>query len=428
MHDLSADLLPSSTPPVVRIYAVRAFDAMASATISFAVPLLVLISTGSARMTGLAFLLEWAPRLGAFTIAGTLVERWGAVRVIRIVNLCRTVCLMVSGVAFTFLPTTGAAPVSVTLVFGTISGVLAEFTYVAMETLGVQAGREYSVRTHRIQAVNTGIDQVALIIGPLFVGVILPQSAPTLLYAVAGFALAASVATSRMRAPAAPAESGVSDIHAGFGAVLRTPALLWLLVGFMASNLSTAVLQAATPALLLVQRHSSPAAVGALWTAAAIASLLAVGIARPAIGRWSVRGVGAAAAASSTLACLLIPVLPGILGYTLAAVAFMAADGALTVVLRTLRSRLLPIKGFSSALSASVLIVLLPMPAAGILVSVVPAHSLTALFPACAVLQGIFLYYCFRPATGGCRRRIGTGALPPAIDPATPEAAHTTLS
>jgi len=53
-----------------RLYVMRAAYALASAVTAYAVPLLVLLASGSAVLTGVAFAAEWAPRLVAFGFAG----------------------------------------------------------------------------------------------------------------------------------------------------------------------------------------------------------------------------------------------------------------------------------------------------------------------------------------------------------------------
>jgi hypothetical protein len=60
-------MLSSRIPSVglPRTYLMRAADALASATATYAIQLLVLVTTGSTALTGLAFLLEWSPRLAA---------------------------------------------------------------------------------------------------------------------------------------------------------------------------------------------------------------------------------------------------------------------------------------------------------------------------------------------------------------------------
>jgi hypothetical protein len=73
----------------------------------------------------------------------------------------------------------------------------------------------------------------------------------------------------------------------------------------------------------------------------------------------------------------------------------MAGDGALTVVLRTLRSRLIPVQAFGSTLAVTIILVLLPFPLAGALIAVVPTAEIPHLLLACAALQGVALSGCF---------------------------------
>jgi hypothetical protein len=101
---------------------------------------------------------------------------------------------------------------------------------------------------------------------------------------------------------------------------------------------------------------------------------------------------------------------PGFAVYTAAVAVLMAAEGALTVVLRTLRSRLIPVTAFGSTLAVTIILVLLPLPVAGALVAAVPAAGLPHLLLACAALQGVVLAACF----GGLRRHRAACEPPPA--------------
>lgn len=77
-------------PTVLRgIYLPRSTDAGAFAMTTYGIPLLVLATTNSAALTGLAFALEWIPRLGAFAFAGALVDRHGTTAVLRYASVAR---------------------------------------------------------------------------------------------------------------------------------------------------------------------------------------------------------------------------------------------------------------------------------------------------------------------------------------------------
>lgn len=80
-----------------RVYAPRAFDALAFSMSTYAMPLLVLATTESASLTGLAFALEWIPRVAAFGLAGDLVDRRGAAIVFFLASSARAVLVVEAG-------------------------------------------------------------------------------------------------------------------------------------------------------------------------------------------------------------------------------------------------------------------------------------------------------------------------------------------
>lgn len=391
------------------LYLMRASDALASATATYAVPLLVLITTGSTALTGVAFVLEWVPRLSAFSVAGSLVDRFGAAEVFRVSNLVRAGTVALAAALLTALPRTGGPTTAVVLVIGAAGGLLAEVSFVAVETLGADAGRTVGHHGHRVQAAQTGIDQGAVLVGPLLGGLLLLVG-PSLLLAMVGLlAMTATAATPGTTSAVPERHREPSSLATGWQVLRRTPALAWLIGGLAASNLASGVLQAAAPITVVHRFHYSTAAVGAVWSAAAVASLLTVIIVRRAIDRWSWWPVGAVAAAVSTIACFGVALAPGFVRYTGAVAVLMAAEGGLTVVLRTLRARLIPATAFGSTLAVTIILVLVPLPVAGALVAAVPAAGLPHLLLACAVLQGVVLAACF----GGLRRHRAACEPPP---------------
>lgn len=403
----SAVVVPTAWRP---LYLMRAADALASVTATYAIPLLVLITTGSTALTGIAFLLEWTPRLGAFTFAGSLTDRFGAYHVFRCTNFVRATVVALAAGVLTALPSGGTATTGVVLAFGAVSGLLAEVSFVAVETLAAQAGRHLGGQAHRLQAAQTGIDQGAALVGPLLGGLLLLAGPSVLLAVVALLAMTAAAATQEDDAPA-ERHRAPSSLLTGWRTLRRTPALVWLVGGLAASNLASGVLQAAAPITVIHRFHYSTADVGAVWSAAAVASLLTVIATRRAIDRWTVWPVGAVAAAVSTAACLGVALAPGFAAYTAAVAVLMAAEGALTVVLRTLRARLIPATAFGSTLAVTIILVLLPLPVAGALVAAVPAAGLPHLLLACAVLQGVVLAAGF----SGLRRHRADCDPPPRI-------------
>ena len=155
-----------------RIYLPRCADAVSFSMATYAIPLLVLATTGSAALTGLAFTLEWVPRLAAFSWAGAAVDRWGSTRAFRAAAALRALLLLAAIAALTTVDDGLPATVAV-MTLAAVTGVLTEYSYVAAETAGALAGRKAGAGEHRVQSVLLGIDNTANLVGPAAGGLLL---------------------------------------------------------------------------------------------------------------------------------------------------------------------------------------------------------------------------------------------------------------
>ncbi|WP_217572260.1 MFS transporter [Streptomyces sp. GbtcB7] len=381
------------------IYLPRAADALAFAMSTYGIPLLVLATTRSAALTGAAFALEWIPRLAAFGWAGSVVDGRGASVVFHLASLGRALALAVGAVLLHLHPSGAVASVTV-MVLAAATGVLTEFSYIAAETAGAAAGRRAGARAHRVQAVLLGIDQTATLAGPALAGLLLVAGPPPMLAVITVLSLfAALLALRTPPSPVAPARASKGRPGAGLLTGWRTirslPALGWLVAGLTLSNLATGLLQAAGPVIVVERFGKSTTAVALVWSAAAGATLLSVTLCRFALDRLGLWPVGATCGALASLACLAAAQAPDYLSYLVLVAVLMAADGGMTVVLRTLRSRLIPPEKFGSTLSATILILLLPFPVAGVLTALTPPDALGHVITACAALQALGLFCAF---------------------------------
>ncbi|MFD4577460.1 MFS transporter [Streptomyces sp. NPDC058417] len=377
------------------IYLPRTADALAFAMCTYGIPLLVLATTRSAALTGAAFALEWMPRLAAVGWAGSVVDRRGASVVFHLASTGRALALAAGAVLLHLHPSGPVASASV-MVLAATTGVLTQFSYIAAETAGAGAAR----RAHRVQAVLLGIDQTATLAGPALAGVLLLAGPPPMLAVITLLSLlAALLALHTPPSPVVPAGAPKGRTGAGLRTGWRTirslPALGWLVAGLTLSNLATGLFQAAGPVIVVHEFGQSTTAVGLVWSAAAAATLLAVTVCRYALDRVGLWPVGAACAVLASLACLAAAQAPGYPSFLLLVAVLMAADGGLAVVLRTLRSRLIPPAAFGSTLSATILILLLPFPVAGVLTAITPPDALDDVITACAALQALGLLCAF---------------------------------
>ncbi|MEU6964302.1 MFS transporter [Streptomyces chrestomyceticus] len=381
------------------IYLPRTADALAFAMATYGIPLLVLATTRSSALTGLAFVLEWIPRLAVFGWAGAVVDRRGAAVVFFLASLGRALAVAVGALVLLLWPSGAVASVTV-MSLAALTGVLTECSYVAVETAGAAAGRRAGARAHQVQAALLGIDQSATLAGPALAAALLLVGPSSMLAVIMVLSLLAALLALRTPpSPLAPARASKSSTGAGLLTGWRTirslPALGWLVTGLTLSNLTIGLFQAAGPVIVVNHYGQSTTAVGLIWSAAAAATLVTVAVCRFAIDRLGLWPVGAACAAVASLACLAAAQAPDYLSYLILVAALMAADGGMTVVLRTLRSRLIPADRFGSTLSATILILLLPFPIAGAFTALTPPDALAHLLTGCAVLQAIGLLFAF---------------------------------
>ncbi|MEK8146248.1 hypothetical protein NKH18_48465 [Streptomyces sp. M10(2022)] len=94
-------------------------------------------------------------------------------------------------------------------------------------------------------------------------------------------------------------------------------------------------------------------------------------------------------------ACLAVSLTHTYTAYLVLIAVLMASEGGMTVVLRTLRSHLIPAEVFGSTLSLTILVLLLPFPVAGVLIAAVPPTLLGHVITGCAVLQALGLFIAF---------------------------------
>lgn len=383
--------------PLRGIYLPRAADAAAFAMATYGIPLLVLATTRSPALTGLAFALEWIPRLGAFAVAGRLVDRYGTTPTFRAACAARAIAVLVSAAVLAHVGEHTAAATCTVMLLAAVTGVLGDVSYVAAETTGGEASRAIGARAHHVQSVLLGIDQGANLAGPALAGLLLEHGGPTvMLGAVAGFSvLGAVLAPPRTTTERKVTATEGRGLRTGWNTLISLPALAWLVGGLIASNTAVALLQAAVPIVVVTELGHSSADVGLIWSAAAVASLLAITACRWAIDRWGLWAVGATAAALATVATLAVAQATTYRVYLVLIAVLMVGEGGLTIVLRTLRSHLIPAETYGSTLAVTILLLLIPFPLAGLLVAAVPPAQLGHALTIAGVLQMLGLAVTF---------------------------------
>ncbi len=381
-----------TTANLRKAYALRLSDGLVTTTVAFAIPVLIYSITHNVKLSGISFMLEWLPRLVAIPIAGPLVDHFGSQRIFRVTSSVRTLAALAALVGLVLAPNAW----TIILLFGIVSGMMAQASFVAAEHMGMSLTTS---EAHKVQAAQVTIDQAVLVLGPLLGGVFLAIGKPSVFGFVAVLSLISLGITRKVVVPHETRQQKLQisrDLFSGFQILGRNRTLLSLSLGLAGTNLLFALIITMTPAFLSQHFQLGNNKVSLVWTIAAICSVVAT----TCVGRLvSKVGVMAIGVWSLTVACFAA----GMLGFShsyyiyVAIVAvFVSMDSAGSVFLRTVRIKLIPKDKYGVTVGAMVLALLAPYPIAGGLVAVLPFRAISWVLVVSALFTLGTVALCFR--------------------------------
>ncbi|MFD7551497.1 MFS transporter [Streptomyces sp. NPDC059816] len=366
----------------------RATDALGTAIAQYALPLIVLAITGSVSHSGVAFIAEWLPRIAILPIAGALVDRIGGRIILLFASLLRAVLTLAAMGLILLYPQQWWT----VIIFGAVGGVLAEFSFLSCEVIGAQVQSGHNV--HRVQARQMQIDQAALLIGPLCAAALVAQHPVAALGVVALLSLATAGGAPRLTTGrpqcngGEPPKSPLKSMAVGWR-MLHTPVIAWIAVVMGAVQVLVALLLAVAPGIALHQYQKAETDLGAMWTAAAVVTLLATSVTRRSIDRWGMAPLLITSGILLAAASAMAGTVGTFAAFALAATAIVAGECAANVVLRTMRTLVIPAHALGATVSVLWVIGLIPYPLAGLVVAVVPLSALPAVLAVSGITMGL---------------------------------------
>lgn len=360
-----------------RSYILRFTDSLATTTLAFALPLMVYGITHNIAWSGASFMFEWLPRLTAIPVSGPVVDRIGAARFFVVADSVRCFMLLAAAGYLTIHPKAWVFIVLTAIA----TGMVAEATFVAAEKMGIEVtGTE---PLHKIQAVQVGIDQTVQVLGPVVGGVMLTMGNTAVLTAAALLAGVSVLLAQKLDVVTTTIEKDVihllKSFRVGLAVIRKERTLVHVVAGTAFFNLLLALLLTITPAVIEQRFHQQTSGVSTAWSLAAIASVVAVGLASRAARRYNIGVIGFVSAMFACLACGYAGVTHAYWAYVGTLMLFLAMDASYAVYIRTARARLVPKEVYGTTVGIIVLLSLIPYPIAGALVAVVPFSHLSYL-------------------------------------------------
>ncbi|KPM52656.1 MFS transporter [Frankia sp. CcI49] len=395
----------------------RVLSTLGDQVLQFAVPLIIYTATGSVSLAGLAFLVEWLPRLSSLPLAGVLSDRFGGRRVYAASDSIRAVACLLTALALASWP--GHA-------FGLTAALMAlcafcyAQTFIALESTIPQLvpQKDLAKAQSVLQIINSGSG----VFGPALGGLMLLWVSPTRLLWVSGVAFAVgacgvaalrglgapatpATAARATAAPAVPAAGGpvaggraagvpvdarrsvLGDLRVGVRSLAGAPILLSLVGLTMVANLMVGLAVATGAPLTVGHFHQRDAVFATLQITVGVFSIVTLASMTWLLRRLSVYRIGVLSFLVSVAGVVLIGVAPlfplYVLGYGLC----LGMTGLFNVFIRVERLHWIAPAERGRVISLIVLLNQSTLPLAGGLVALVGAVlPVQVLFLAVAVL------------------------------------------
>jgi MFS family permease len=349
----------------------RFLGALGNQLLLVAVPLLVFKLTGSISLAGVAFAVEWLPRLVALPLAGSLVDRFGGRPVYLAADFARA---FACGLAFAAVIAFPDQAYLTLVVLGAVVGVCYEQGFVALEATVPRLVPDEQL--HEAQSILGILDQTALLLGPAVAGLLVGfVEVQWLLLVVAGIFLlgAVNMLVVRVRAPRAAASgawgSVLAELTTGARTFLGIRSLRNLVLLTMLVNLMVGVVLVEGPGLVTGVFAQPEGFYGLINTAAGLAAVGIVALIPWLKRRVPLSAVALAAFVVIALCCVALGVVPSFGPFVVAYVGFFGLVALFTVHIRAERARVIPAEALGRTIGVIVLLNFALLPAAGLLVA-----------------------------------------------------------
>ncbi|MGL5814296.1 MAG: MFS transporter [Aeromonas sp.] len=396
----------------------RLLSGLGDQILQFAVPLLVYRSTGSVALSGLAFFIEWLPRLVSLPLAGVFADRVGGRRVYILADGLRAAACVVTALIMTLWPGSGLAPI---LLMMALCAFCYAQAFIALETTLPQLvpQSEMAKAQSWLQLTNNG----ASVLGPaLAAALLIWMPATQLLWGCAlGFALSATGVLGLTRGaslvPAAGRRALLPELREGLGALLAQPTLLRLVGLAMLVNLIVGLALATAAPMTLGLFGQSDQTLASVQLTMGIISIAAFLLMPWLLRRFSVYWIGQLAFLLILAGGLIMARAPSFGWYLLGCGLSYGLCGLFNVFIRTERLHWIAEQQRGRVISLMVLLNQLSLPLAGLIVALfgswVPVQEIFLVASLVSALGYLLLY---RALAGAARTRTPPQPAPSAVE------------
>ena len=346
--------------------------ALGDQILMFAVPLVILKQTGSVGYSGLAFAIEWAPRLLLLPLSGTLADRVDVRKLYRFADGTRVPTVLAASALLWIYPGSIFTMLSTMMA---VLGICHSLAFISMEaTLPRQLSAS---EMPAAQAILQGSDQLSQVLGPAVAALAVSFISLETLIALASVSFTISflnaLSLPMIEAPKATGPWSLKLIgetySQAFQIVRLRPILIQLCSLTWIINMVYGTILIVLPAIILQTYQLPERTFGILQTVSAIASIGAFFLVPRLQKAVGLVGMGAIASVFAMGGSLMASTSPWFLLFAAGSIAALASSGLFNVYIRTTRAQIIPKEHLGKTTGLIILINNASLPLNGVLIS-----------------------------------------------------------
>ncbi|WP_186648289.1 MFS transporter [Fluviispira vulneris] len=360
------------------ILTVRFCSSLGDQALVYGIPILVFQLTGSMSASGMAFAIEWIPRLIAMPLSGAAADIFGPRKLLLSSDIFRFMLTLLAGFILLFPLNSNS---TVALIFGVLGGAVGffhEMAFVSFESLAPRL-----VSLHDLPKLHTllqGLDLGTQIIAPGLAALLLIIFSPTAFILCLSFIFLSSFLFSSQSKLIKNASLDdiknidlkilhkltLQQLNEGILFVLKSKNILALIAISIAMNFSIGIVLSGSAGYLKEGLGSTAQMAGALGTAAGVLGLISFIIIPYYLKKFSLFSLGFLGIVLFFIFNISIPMAQNFWLYGVLYAGLFLADGFYTVYMRSVRVTLIPKEVFSSAIGIILLLNFIFMPISGL--------------------------------------------------------------
>lgn len=373
--------------PIYRYLTSRGMGWIADYLIIIGTPMVCYQATSDVKWSGLSLVFIWVPRIISLLISGHIVDNYSIRNILVYSDLIRTALALACSIT---VIVDSRFTVFAILTFAIVSGFLFEICFIGGEKLGSALAPRNTQPF--IQSFLTALEQISIISAPAIVGLLLLTQytwifatffACYFLSSLVNIKLSIDIQSKKQESPS----SAYKSLTVGLRQIYRDPVLLIIASLALSINFLLSLLNGGGVKLLNSISGGSVSDYGFINSTASIVCVFCLLISPLAVSRIGLWKFGTCVALLAPITFFLLPLSISTVAFAFSITSFLCMDSLFSVFIRTVRANRIPSEVYGSTVALFSLIVIVPMPLAGLTLSLTaPIFSTSSLFMASSVI------------------------------------------